>query len=547
MPVIRNSGRSSHNTHKGIDVTRFLQDWVQEQARHRGRAIAVRLREHTLSYAELNDRSTQLSHALYERGCRNGDRVCLLMPKSPQAIVALLAIYKAGCVYVPLDCESPSDRLAMIVKSSRTKLFLAAGSALARLDELRATYITENFPQVLMADDLQALDAWPRTPIKALESVSSAHILFTSGSTGVPKGVVVTHASVIAFIDWATGYFDINASDKLPGHSPLHFDLSVFDIFAAFATGAELHLVPDDLKLRPDRLAEWIRGSRLTQWFSVPAVFTYMAKFDVLDSPDFPDLRRVIWCGEVLPVPSLVYWMQHLPHARFTNLYGPTETAIASSFYTVEQCPAADAGDIPIGKPCAGEDLLILNTDLSPAPVGETGDLYISGNGLSPGYWENDQANVAAFFEQPQTGTRVYRTGDLARSDPDGNFYYVGRTDSQVKSRGYRIELGDIEAALNRIEVLRESAVVAVPSPGFDGVALCCSYVPCEGIEPTVAILKRSLGRMLPQYMIPGHWQSVASLPRNGTGKIDRQRLKLDWQDRQSSLQVRADRVRNFA
>jgi len=528
-------------------VTRYLQDWVQEQAERRGAAVAVRLREYVLSYAELNARSTQLAHALRDRGCGGGDRVCLLMPKSPQAIVAMLAIYKAGCVYVPLDCESPAARLALIIQSSRPALVLAAESALNRLDELRASDTEAHLPPVLMADDLQALDVWPSTPLEVQAPVEAAHILFTSGSTGVPKGVVVTHASVIAFIEWSNNYFGINASDKLPGHSPLHFDLSVFDIFAAFAGGAELHLVPDDLKMRPDRLAEWIRQSRLTQWFSVPAVFTFMAKFDVLQRPDFPDLRRVIWCGEVLPVASLVYWMQHVPQASFTNLYGPTETAIASSFHTVDHCPCPDADDIPIGKACAGERLLILDADHHPTPPGETGDLYISGVGLSPGYWENDKANLAAFFEQGSSGTRIYRTGDLARVDNSGIYHYVGRSDSQVKCRGYRVELGEIEAALNRIEELHESAVVAVPSSGFDGVTLCCSYVAGGAFELSVVMLKKRLGAMLPQYMIPGRWQSVASLPRNGTGKIDRQQLKRDWQYRQLRLETGASNVQHIA
>src|SRR2546425_788061 len=297
----------------------------------------------------------------------------------------------------------------------------------------------------------------------------AAHILFTSGSTGTPKGVVITHGSVIRFVEWAKRYFGLGPADRISGHPPLHFDLSTFDVFGTFAAGAQIHLVPPDLNLLPTALAQFIRAAELTQWFSVPSLLSYLAKFDVVRFDDFPTLRRLLWCGEVFPTPALRYWMTRLPHVTFTNLYGPTETTIASSYYTVPSCPEDDRAAIPIGSPCAGEELLVLNERFQPVPPGEVGDLYIRGVGLSPGYWRDAEKTRAVFLSNPfgsDPADRIYRTGDLARIGDDGLVYFLGRADSQIKSRGYRIELGEIETALNALSCLRECAVVAVATDG---------------------------------------------------------------------------------
>jgi len=340
---------------------------------------------------------------------------------------------------------------------------------------------------------------------------------------------VITHANVLAFVDWAKGYFRLDASDRLSGHPPLSFDLSVFDIFGSFAAGAELHLVPAECNLLPHRLAAWMQASRLTQWFSVPSALNYMAKFDVVQPGDFPELRRVLWCGEVLPTSALLYWMKRVPHAAFTNLYGPTEATIASSYYTVSSFPSDGTEQIPIGSACEGEELLVLDEHMQPVADGETGDLYIRGAGLSPGYWRDPATTAGAFLTlagPDGSRERIYRTGDLARRGSDGLVYFVGREDSQIKSRGYRIELGEIETALNSVETLRECAVVAVPGESFEGYMVCCAYVPKDDDPVTPAGLRTRLSRLLPEYMIPSRWQALSELPKNAAGKIDRRRLK---------------------
>lgn len=524
-------------------MTRLLQNWVEEQAAHRKSAPAVILGDACLTYGELDVLSTRLAHVLKHFGCRRGDRVCLLMPKTPLAIACLVGIYKADCIYVPLDPSSPVARLSRIVESCEPRCLLVASRLGGKLGSLlqseswpsgaRLGWVgsddsirTGLMPAFNLGDVLRA----PATPVASANNPSDpAHILFTSGSTGNPKGVVITHANVAAFVDWAVDYFGLNSSERMSGHAPLHFDLSMFDIFGAFASGAELHLVPAECHLLPHKQAQWIRDSRLTHWFSVPSALNYMVKFGVVAQGDFPTLRRVTWCGDVLPTPVLAQWMARLPHAQFTNLYGPTETTIASSYYTLPAPPSDMATAIPIGRACAGEELLVLDGALTPAAPGVTGDLYIGGVGLSPGYWRNPEDTTRAFMEPPERGGRIYRTGDLARYGEDGLVYFVGRKDHQVKSRGYRIELGEIEVALNTVNSLRECAVLAVHSDGFEGVKICCAYVPLDGAQISPLKLRNELSALLPDYMIPSEWKAYSELPKNATGKIDRRRLSESW------------------
>jgi len=527
-------------------MTTRLQDWVTIRAESSPDARAIVGREECLTYGELDVLSNQIARVIKDAGCASGDRVCLLMPKSPVALAAILGIYKAGCMFVPLDPTGPASRVARIVASCESRCILAGGAVVQVLEDLLADAALGAPPIVgwLAPDrpvasftprvDLRDVRSYPGGTVEGREtSPDAAHILFTSGSTGSPKGVVITHANVIRFVEWARGYFGMRSSDRVSSHSPLHFDLSTFDVFGAFAAGAELHLVPPELNLVPQKLAEFIRSSALTQWFSVPSILNYLAKFDVVRPNDFPALERLMWCGEVFPTPALVYWMTRLPDVRFTNLYGPTEATIASSYYTVPRCPTDLNAEIPIGTACDGEELLVLTDRLEPAAEGEIGDLYIRGAGLSPGYWRDPERTAAAFVPNPRDpdGADVlYKTGDLARRGADGLVYFLGRSDSQIKSRGYRIELGEIEAALNTVEGLQEVAVVGIPTGGFEGTLIGCAYAPLKGQQLMPAHVRKAINALIPQYMLPSRWMVLDRLPKNASGKIDRRAIREKFQ-----------------
>jgi amino acid adenylation domain-containing protein len=521
-------------------VTDRLQDLVTRQAEQHPARTAVVLRDESLSYGELEHRASRLARVLARAGVRAGDRVCLLVPKAFEAIWAMLGVLRANALYVPLDPASPAPRLARMVAACDDRWILAAPGVERTLAALMAEPVVaeraavgwlglsppEEVPCAFTAADVAHAEASP--PPRAPVPDDAAHLLFTSGSTGQPKGVVVTHPAVLAFLAWAVGYFGIGPDDRVSQHPPLQFDLSTFDIYAALGVGAELHLVPPELNLLPHKVAGLIREHALTQWFSVPAMLNLLAKADAAGGGDFPSLRRVLWCGEVLPTPTLQYWMRRVPHARFTNLYGPTETTIASSYYTVPACPEDPRAPIPIGRACAGEELLVLDHDLRPVPPGDTGELYVAGVGLSPGYWRDPDKTAAAFVSWPRDGgvVRLYRTGDLARVGEDGAVYFLGRADTQIKTRGYRVELGEVEAALASLAELRESAAIAVDTGGFEGVVIGCAYAPAADHAPTPAQLRTALARLLPPYMLPALWLELPALPRNPNGKVDRPALR---------------------
>lgn len=519
-----------------------LHDFLTAQVELRPEAVALVFRGHSTTYAQLEQNSNRLAGALRSAGCSRGDRVGLLVPKSTQAIVAMFGAMKADCIYVPIDVASPVARIQRILQKCECRCILADHSTAGLLNDLVAQGALTDSTQLGWLDHGAPLvngagDTFSWSDVETLADTANesttrpsdpVHILFTSGSTGMPKGVVITHENIAHFIRWATAYWGMNAEDRISGHPPLHFDLSTFDIYGSIAAGAQLHLVPPEASLLPHKLAEFIRESKLTQWFSVPWVLQQMAKFDAVRPNDFPSLKRILWCGEKFPTPPLMYWMKHLPHVTFDNLYGPTEATIASSYFRVAHCPEDETVEVPIGLPCKGEILLVLDDQLRPVRPGEIGELYIGGVGLSPGYWNDPEKTEDVFRPNPYSSNprdRIYKTGDLARISVDGIFYLVGRSDSQIKTRGYRIELGEIEAAVHSIPEVQDAAVMAVEYDP-DTRSIACAYVPQPGTDISPLALKKKLANVLPSYMLPQRWMSLPQLPRNNNGKADRPLLK---------------------
>jgi len=537
----------------------LLQEWVVRAADARPDTRAVVHPDAALTYEALERASNRLARTLVESGCGRGDRVAFLLPRSPMTIAAIVGILKADCMYVPLDLRSPGRRLASVVKKCEPTVLLAGPATKDRLQALireggmegvRLGWMGREEPAgPIVADDPEEVEAVSRvlkSPAFTLADVESlppdppewrngpedpAYILFTSGTTGTPKGVVITHRNVITFIEWAVRHFGLVSTDRLGGYTELTFDLSTFDIYATFAAAAELHVIPDELKLLPPKVVELMRKSELTHWLSVPSFLEYVVRFDSLKRGDLPTMKWVTWCGDILPTSALLYWMDRLPHASFANLYGPTETTVASSYYEVPWTPPDPATPIPIGRACDGEELLILDDDLRPVPTGEVGHLYIRGAGLSPGYWRDPERTKEVFLPDPNLfrkwpDARIYRTGDLARMDEEGNAHFHGREDQQIKTRGFRVELGEVEAALNSLPEIESCAVVGFDAREAPGKLMGCAYVaPGDDALPGHR-LKRRLTEVLPDYMIPIRWLAVDRLPLNDRGKVDRRKLQ---------------------
>jgi len=517
----------------------MLHHWVTCEANRRCDATAVVLGDERLSYGELELLSNQLARALKERGCVRGDRICLLLPNSPLALVCLFGIYKADCVYVPLDPAAPATILAQAILAAGSRCLLAAASLAPRVRELlslpgvpplRIGWLGSPdqsagpLPVAFRFSDIGALPGIPLHGAHRAHDV--AHILFHPVAGGSLRGVTATHANVVGFVEWARRYFRLNETDRVAGHAALNQGLSLLDIFGSFSSGAELHLVPAELHAVSNRLVGWIRASDITHWSSGSVVLSTLAKSDAVQPWDFPQLRRVLWNGEPLSTATLSYWMKQLPHVEFTNLYGSVEVAVAGAYHTVVSFPADEREQIPLGRACGDAELLVLDHNLQPASAGVVGDIYIRGTSLSPGYWHDAEATARAFPHIAGVG-RAYRTGDRGLWGHDGLLYPAGRDGDCMQSDGRRIELGQIEAALNSADAVSECAVLALPDRGSDAVG--CAYVPKTEEEITPDGLRAHLGRLVPEYMIPSRWRAWDELPKNAAGRIDRQRLKETW------------------
>lgn len=521
-------------------MTDRLEHLVSVQVRRRPDGVAVVDGDRRLTYQELDYRSNQVANALIAHGLRPDDRVCLLVPKSAQAIVAILGVLKSGAVYIPLDVGSPTPRLTQVLRTCKPSWLIARRESAHLVERCLGDMEPVSMARVcwlgdipggfegrtgLSEKDIDGADGG--AALGAASGSNLAYIIFTSGSTAQPKGVPITHDNVVHFVSWANTHFGLGPDDRISCHAPLYFDASVWDVFGALTSGAELHLVSPRVNLLPNLIAGFIRDSRLTQWHSVPAVLTAVANRDVIAHGEFPELRRLICGGEVLPAAALRYWMERLPHVEFVNVYGPTEATVVSSFHTLSSIPADTRERIPIGRAITGTQLAILDSDQRLAKVDEIGDLYIGGTGLSPGYWRDPDRTAAAFYEvPPRSGRRWYRTGDLARVDAAGIFHFHGRVDRQIKTRGYRIELDEITAALSQLSGLAENAVIAIPVEGFEGTRICAAYVTVPGVERHPAGLRAELAASLPAYMLPRRWLAFDSLPKNASGKIDHRMLE---------------------
>ena len=355
-------------------------------------------------------------------------------------------------------------------------------------------------------------------------SLDLAYILYTSGSTGHPKGVMLSHSNALSFVDWATAEFRITPSDRLSSHAPFHFDLSVFDLYAAAAASATVVLVPPTASVLPAGLRRFIDEYGITVWYSVPSVLGALARQGGLDRSPLAALRTVLFAGEVFPTGSLRRLMELMPGVRFANLYGPTETNVCT-WFEVSEPPDEGAPPVPIGHAIRDDEVFAVTDDGRRAEAGELGELYVRGGTVMSGYWADPERTARSLVDNPvgaTTGGLVYRTGDLVVQRQDGAFEYVGRRDAQIKSRGYRIELGEIEAALHSSEHVIEAVVVAVPDEEITNRLV--AYVVLSSNADAAAVRTECATRV-PPYMVPEQFEIIESMPRTSTGKIDRETL----------------------
>jgi len=486
--------------------------WHEEKSRKYGAAI---------SFGDLERYSNRLARYLKSKGVERGDRVAFMFMKiaSVDAIASLLAILKSDAIYVPLHHTLPPERVAKIWNDAKPKFIICesysakelkkyekAGFQFVEIDKEKI-FIDKQFGESLVYDN---------------DGQDSAYILYTSGSTGTPKGVEITHNNIINATDWAVHEFGINSEDRMSQHPPFSFDLSTFDLYCAFKSGATLYPVVDNLSLFPFELMKFIEASKITIWNSVPSVLVYLWNSGLVKPNRLKSVRKIFFNGEGFPTKFLSEWIKTFPGKEFINMYGPTETTVQCSFYRITEIPKDFSKLVPIGKAQKGVEIFAVREDDSIASVNEVGELLVGGLGVGKGYWHDEERTQAAFIEFPGKG-RVYRTGDLVRLLPDGNYEFIGRKDNQVKVHGNRIELGDVDGAIYSLSYVNEAATLVVPETET-GSNILIAFIDLKSPKPETDI-KSDLGKLLPPYMIP--FKIIeGKLPKTSTGKIDRPKLK---------------------
>ncbi len=351
-----------------------------------------------------------------------------------------------------------------------------------------------------------------------------AYILYTSGSTGKPKGVMHTHASALSFVDWCSDVFEPRIGDCFSSHAPFHFDLSILDLYVPVKHSAALVLIGEELGKQPARLAPIIAERRITMWYSTPSILRLLVEYGELEKYDFSALRVVNFAGEVFPVRQLRALMDKWPHPRYFNLYGPTETNVCTFFEVPDRIPDDRTEPFPIGVPCSGDECTVRDEHDRVVAPGEEGELYVTGGSVMTGYWNLPERTARGFFVD-EAGTRWYKTGDVVKEDAAGDYIFIGRRDRMVKRRGYRVELGEIEAALYRLQGVKEAAVVALPDD-INGVQIKAFLSWSGEGRPSLIRLKKFSADNLPLYMVPDRFSFYPSLPKTSTDKIDYQQLK---------------------
>jgi amino acid adenylation domain-containing protein len=508
-------------TDKDYPPDKCIHALFEEQAERKPEAVAV-VYDEPLTYRQLNVRANQLAHYLRKRGVGADCLVGICMERSPDLIVAMLGILKAGGAYVPLDPSYPADRLAFMLEDSQARVVLTHERLLPSLSGTRVH-------PFCLDSDRNSISCLPNQDLDlGVTTDNLAYVMYTSGSTGRPKAVMINHRSVCNYLFWRCDYFPLAESDRVLQKAPLSFDDSVWEIFEPLMVGAQIVMVRSGGHQDSRYLANLIIEDQVTAACFVPSLL--QAFLEEPESTNCKSLKRVTTGGETLSIELQELFFELLA-VDLHNGYGPTEATIGATFWTCDRRPGQWV--VPIGRPIANTQIYLLDPQWRPVPVGVPGELHIGGAGLARGYLNNPDLTAAKFIPDPfsQTaGRRLFRTGDLARYRPDGTLEFLGRIDDQVKIRGVRIEPGEVQAAVCQHPSV-EAAIVLVREDAR-GVRRLVAYVVVPAEKPTdLRGLRQFLAQRLPDYMIPGAFVFLDSLPLTASGKVDRERLQTpNWE-----------------
>jgi amino acid adenylation domain-containing protein len=484
-----------------------------------------------LSYAELDKASNRLANALLANGLRPGDRVGIYMHKSLELGIAIYGALKAGGIFVPLDPFMPTERLQFILGDCDIQHVISANAMapnLARLSGVFAGWVygvdaelelrTQSWEQINERPDDQP-DVW-------IVDQDLAYIMYTSGSTGQPKGMMHSHHGSVSYARWGALHVSLTASDRVASHAPLHFDLSIFDFFSTSQSGATVVLVPEPVTKFAASWTEYIEKERISVVFTVPFTLIEMLQRGVMEKRDLSSLRWVLFGGEPFPPKHLRALMERLPNVRFTNVYGPAE-APSCTCYDLPVFPEPFDEPVPIGTVSMNSADLIIDEDDRECEIGEAGELCIRSSTLTKGYWNRPDLNERVYLFRESFGPFpdvYFRTGDLVVRHEDGLLRFLGRKDRMVKTRGHRVELDEVEAALAAHADVLEAAAFVVPDD-LGSKAILAAVKVRDATSAEVGGLLQHARTKLPGYAVPQQLFAMAEFPRTSSGKIDRKEI----------------------
>jgi len=483
------------------------------------------------SYSEIEKLSNKIANYLLEKGVKQGDVIAIFNEKNSVSYSTMLACLKIGAIYTNLDYNSPVERIRKMLALCNPVMFFSPEKYVSFLEQCNYNksktiqYTTSDFSATLNGFS----DFFPLVNSNVAGN-SPAYIMFTSGSTGFPKGVVITHSNILNFIQWSKITYDTTTADVFTNINPMHFDNSVFDFYSSLFTGASIVPVTEELTKNPRKLLDALNQVNPTIWFSVPSMLVYMLKMRALKETDLPSLKTVSFGGEGFPKNQLRnLWNVWGHRVKFLNVYGPTECTCICSSYNISDKDMVTDDLLPLGPMAPNFGFLILNNEAESPKEGNIGELYISGPNVGLGYYNNPEKTNEVFVQNPQNNfykETIYKSGDLVRFDRAENLlYFCGRIDNQIKRMGYRIELEEIESALGSLNYIEENAVIYNKSDNDNGKIIVCIRSVTRDENKILA----DLANLIPSYMLPNEFRFYEHLPKNQNGKIDRLKLKEEY------------------
>lgn len=471
-----------------------------------------------ISYCELKRNARKIGSYILSKGLFNKP-IVLFIDKNIKLMTAMFGSLYSCNFYAIIDTKMPIDRIKAIFSTLNPSMIIYDDNYEDIVKEFDIDKKV-NFNKALNFDiDEKSLTGARNKMI----DTDLAYALYTSGSTGIPKGAVINHRTLLEYIDWYVSEFEFDENTVFGGQTPLYFSASVSDFFATIVVGATYHSIDKKLFTFPIKLIEFLNEKKVNTIYWVPSALCVVANLKVLDYALPKYLTKVMFIGEVMPTKQLNYWRKFLPEVEYTNLYGPTETVDVCTFYKINR-EFNDDEPLPIGKHCNNCDVFILKDDNSLAKVGEEGELCVRGSFLASGYYNNPEKTALAFCQNPLNSAypeRIYRTGDLVKENENGEIYYVTRKDFQIKHMGYRIELGEIEMAISSMEGVR--TVFCIYDAEVDNIVMIYEGKPSEQEVYDRAVSK------VPKYMVPNRIIKVRQIQLNGNGKIDRVNYKNNY------------------